>query len=124
MAIVSYNDLKFKNKFGQLWKDSFSEFVKSDCVNIDEFGSVLLSQKDQDEIKMLKKSSNLNTTFFKNFMIEEVVKYISGSKSITNLNFSNRIENLLQNEKIWKKIGGMKDLVFKVSLFFRVKLNL
>ena len=108
---LSNFNLTLKNKFGQLWKESFSEFVTSALPNIDELGTILLGPKDKEEIKNIKKSASLNTHFYKNFMIEEMIKYISGSKIVTNQQFSNMFEKFLQNEKIWRKIGGMKDMV-------------
>ena len=105
--IVSENNGK---KIGAFVKDNFdSEFVKSwnkavsqkslEKVDVTKEVANLLSSKDEKGVELIKKSSELTSTFFTKYIKDQLVFLIDKDKKIKHSKFSEQIEQASEDKK-------------------------
>ena len=97
-------------KMGAFVKDNFeSEFVKSwnkavsqkslEKVDVSKEVANLLAKKDEKGIELMKKSSELTSTFFTKYIKDQLVFLIDKDKKIKHSKFSEQIETASEDKK-------------------------
>ena len=99
-----------KKQLGTFVKDTFdSEFIKSwdKALNAANFGKVdvsketasLLAAKDEKGLELMKKSSELTSTFFTKYIKDQLVVLIDKDRKIKHSKFSEQIEQASEDKK-------------------------
>ncbi|KAF9581674.1 FACT complex subunit spt16 [Lunasporangiospora selenospora] len=91
--------------FVTAWKAAFEKSPKS-LESIDVSGGVaeVFAIKDDEELRATKMATRLSSLVMRNYFIEEMSEVIDQDRKITHEKFAEQTEDILLNEKMYKKL--------------------
>jgi nucleosome binding factor SPN SPT16 subunit len=101
----------FDGKFYNSWKTAFEAAKESfEIMDATTDIAVALSQKDDEEMKLVRMASKVTSSALKNLLVEELESILDEDKSTTHENLAAKVEEYLQNPKLKTRLKLSNDV--------------